>query len=152
MPWSVPSVVSELSSPDSDTASAPGWSGLVMVLESTRPGGAGDADLFVATRPTTSSTWSTPLPMTDINTPVHEGSPHLGPQELTLVFNTTRGGNADLYIATRPSVDDPFETPLPLAEINSPDNEQDPWISEDLRHIVFVSARSGNTEIYEASR
>lgn len=152
LPWSAPTIVSELSSPSSDTASAPGWSQLVMILESTRAGGSGEADLYMATRPTTTSTWSTPMPLTEINTPDHEGSPHLGPQNLTLVFNTNRGGNPDLYIATRASVDEPFGTAVPLTEINSPQNEQDPWISADLRGLVFVSARSGSLEIYEASR
>jgi len=152
MPWSAPTVVSELSSPENDTAPAPGWSQLIMTLESERPGGPGSADLFVATRPTLTSAWSTPVPMTGVNTAEHEGSPHLGPRGLTLVLNATRAGNADIHLATRGSVDDPFDASSALAELNSPDNEQDPWISEDLRRIFFVSARSGNLEIYEASR
>jgi Tol biopolymer transport system component len=152
MPWATPIVVSELSSPDNDTASAPGWSGLVMVLESTRAGAASSADLYQATRASTASAWATPSPMVEINTNSHEGSPHLGPEELTLVFNSSRDGNPDLYIATRASIDEPFGTPISLTELNSPENEQDPWISDDLRHMVFVSARSGNTEIYEAVR
>ncbi len=150
--WATPMLVAELSSPEGDTSPTPGWRGLTMVLESTRPGGPGSADIWFTTRESSDGTWTAPVLLAGVDTAEHEGSAHLGPNRLTVLLNATRGGNADIHVATRSSVDEPFGTPTPVAELNSVDNEQDPWLSEDLRHIYFVSGRSGNLEIYEASR
>jgi hypothetical protein len=151
-PWGAPTLVDELNSPEEDTSPTPGWSSRTLLLETTRPSGAGSADIFVSTRASATDVWSTPVPLAGINTAEHEGSAHLGPAARTVVLNATRGGNADIHMATRLSVDDPFDSPRPLPELNSSENEQDPWISEDLRHIYFVSRRSGDLEIYESTR
>jgi hypothetical protein len=150
--WGAPTLVDELNSPEEDTSPTPGWSSRVLLLETTRPSGAGSADIFVSTRASGSDPWTTPIPLAGINTAEHEGSAHLGPRELTVVLNATRDGNADIHLATRRSTDDPFDDLHPLSELNSSENEQDPWLSEDLRHIYFVSRRSGDLEIYESTR
>ena len=47
----------------------------------------------------------------------------------------------------------PFASSLaPVSELNTDDSEEDPWISEDGRHIFFMSDRNGRRRIYEASR
>jgi hypothetical protein len=61
----------------------------------------GNADLFVMTRPTTSSAWTMPAAIAELNTlPVDEESPRLSANDLTLYFG--RGG--DIYVATRGAV------------------------------------------------
>jgi len=44
-----------------------------------------------------------------------------------------------------------FSVPQPATELNSND-ENDPWLSDDGRHILFDSDRSGQIKIYEAWR
>jgi hypothetical protein len=39
-----------------------------------------------------------------------------------------------------------------MRRANSADFDADPWISPDLRHIVFVNTSTGNYELSEASR
>jgi Tol biopolymer transport system component len=151
-PWTAPVLVAELNSPEEDTSATPGWSSRVMLLETTRPSGIGEADIFVSTRASPSDPWSAPVPLPGINTMEHEGSAHLAPNELTVVLNATRGGNADIHMATRSSIDMPFESSRTVTELNSTENEQDPWLSADGRHIFFVSRRSGSLEIYESTR
>lgn len=55
-------------------------------------------------------------------------------------------------MAERATAADPFTNLRELAELNSTATDWDPWISEDGRYLMFGSDRSGNHEIYEASR
>ncbi len=54
--------------------------------------------------------------------------------------------------ASRPTRADPFGSPTALTELNSPQSDQDLTILPDMRYVVFSSARSGSSELYEAFR
>ena len=73
---------------------------------------------------------------------------------LGLWFESNRTGSEsyDIYFAIRPALDRAFAVPERVDSLNSVATDSDPWISSDLRHVVFVSNRSGNYELYEASR
>lgn len=58
----------------------------------------------------------------------------------------------DLFIATRPSLDEPFDTVDAIDELNSANDDGDPWLSPDGHIVLFMSDRSGDAEIYEAQR
>ena len=45
-----------------------------------------------------------------------------------------------------------FETPSPVPGINTVSDEENPWISDDLRTLFFVSDRGGSKDIYVATR
>ena len=47
---------------------------------------------------------------------------------------------------------DPFGPPMPITELNTSSREQDPWLTPDLRYIMFSSDSGGRMDIYEASR
>jgi len=65
----------------------------------------------------------------------------------------TQGGTTDLFQATRADASSPFASSLaPISELNTSASEEDPWISQDGRHILFTSDRSGRSRIYEAWR
>jgi hypothetical protein len=150
-PWGAPVHVPELSSTADETAPAIHASGLVIVLESTR--GAGDANLWIATRSAISSTWAAPR-MIDTSTTDHEGSPYLTGDGLTLVFNAIRSsgiGLADLYLATRAAEGDPFLTETRI-EVSGAANDEDPWLSNDGRVLFFANNATGDLELYEARR
>jgi len=149
--WGAPVHVPELSSTADDTAPAIRADGLALVLESTR--GAGDANLWIATRASAASPWSGPQ-LLAVNTPDHEGSPYPTPDGRSLLYNATRPtglGEADLFIATRATEADPFGTET-LLEISTAANEEDPWLSDDGHILFFASNRTGDVELYEARR
>jgi hypothetical protein len=74
---------------------------------------------------------------------------------LHLFFDSDRPGgldSRDFYVASRLDTGDPFGPAQPIAELNTDSSDSDAWLSDDLRHIVFASDRSGDWEIYEALR
>jgi len=151
-PWSAPTQVVQLSSNVGDTGAAVDASGVRLVLSSTRNG---SSDLFLATRATVQDPWSTPVPINEANSLSGDADPFLANGGLTLMFISDRPGGMgldDLYLAERFSLADPFNAPVLLPELNSPETEEDPWITDDLRHVVFTSYRSGDYELYEAFR
>ena len=92
--------------------------------------------------------WSTPASIealpgssTTLNTPAIDGCASHSPDGLTLVFNSNRTGNHDLYMATRSSTSEGFGTPVALpAPVNGPTNEACATIANGKR-IYFSSDR-----------
>jgi hypothetical protein len=82
--------------------------GLEIVLDSTRPGGLGDFDIWTATRECTSAAWSMPTNLgTSVNSPAGEHRPSLSGDGTTLYFGSNRPGsegNLDLYVTTRSKI------------------------------------------------
>jgi hypothetical protein len=58
---------------------------------------------------------------------------------------------ADLFVAWRRSVNDPFSFPQPLDDLNTPGDERDPWLTPDGATLYFTSDRGGALNIYTAS-
>lgn len=117
---------------------------------------ATEKDLYESTRPNTSSPWSTPVPITELNTSGAERSPFLSPDGLTIYFSSDRNSGSagvnDMFYATRTSTTQPFGTPVAMTEINTANDDDDPWLSSDGRILMMTSDRSGDYEIYEARR
>ena len=154
-PWSTPVLDMELSSSASERAAAEDSSGLRLALHSNRSGGAGSQDLYESVRATRTDPWSVPQPIAGLNTADLEGDGYFLAGGLTILFHSDRPGGrggVDLYLATRSATDQPFATPQPLVEVNTTNDDSDPWLSDDLRYLVFASNISGNQELYEASR
>jgi hypothetical protein len=145
--WSTPVVVTELDSASIDAASAPTDDLLAIVLTSDRL--TVYSDLFISTRATVAAVWSAPVPLAEVNSAYADFSPMLSQDRLTIYFDSGRNGvDEDLYMATRTTTALPFSTPTPITELDTPAAEDDPWVSPDGHHIVFE--RAG--QLYEASR
>jgi hypothetical protein len=103
-----PALVWELSSPSRDAGAEIRRDGLEMFLQSDRPGGFGQRDLWVSTRETTVDAWSRPVNVGPIvNTENDERSPALSFDGTTLYFDSDRPGGVggrDLYATTRKRV------------------------------------------------
>jgi WD40-like Beta Propeller Repeat len=151
--WGAPTLATMLSSSSAEYGSAPDDAQLRMVLNSDRAPSQGE-DLWEATRGTTADRWSAPAQLENVNSPSSDLSPFLSADDLTLYFHSDRGGSDDLYVATRPSVDAPFGAPQPIAELDSSDADDDPWVSPDGHTMFFASDRDspGTLQIYEAHR
>ena len=76
-----------------------------------------------------------------VNTAAVDGCASHSRDGLTIVFNSSRGGNQDLYMATRASTSDGFGTPVALPEpINGSSNEACPTLANGNR-LYFSSDR-----------
>jgi len=132
--------------------------GLTLYFNSDRTGGYGEMDIFTATRPTINDPWSAAVNLGSlVNTSYSDWGPEISADGLALFFNSRRPGgygDADLWMARRPTINDPWGTPVNLgAGINSSGSEQYLAISADERLFLFSSSRSGGsggTDIWQA--
>src|SRR5438445_13751961 len=99
-------LVTELSSPMNENRPSIRHDGLEIFFQSNRIGSIGvNQDLWVATRESTLTPWSTPVTLgATINTAFSEQNPYLSPNSTTLFFASDRPGGfggSDLYMTTR---------------------------------------------------
>jgi len=78
----------------------------------------------------------------NINTPAVDGCASLSRDGLTLIFNSNKTGNFDLYVAKRSSTSEGFGEPVRLpAPVNSGANESCATFAPGGNRIVFASDR-----------
>ena len=114
-------------------------------------------DLYVAKL--TSSGWSTPTPLTAINSTQVEQYVAVTPDELTIYFGSSRDTGDPryhkIYKATRASTSDPFGNLAAVAELNSGTAtvDQGPsYISPDGCTIWITNTTTGKNQIYTATK
>ncbi|KPK37401.1 MAG: hypothetical protein AMJ65_14635 [Phycisphaerae bacterium SG8_4] len=123
--------------------------GLSLYFHSDRAGGHGYTDLYVTTRKAKSDNWAVPVNLgSTVNTAVQEHAPRLSADELELYFsayNRPGGyGAADIWVARRATVNDPWEPPVNLGPIvNSSADENFPFISADGLLLLFSEDYGG---------
>lgn len=61
-----------------------------------------------------------------LNTDANDDDPTLTADMLEIVFGSNRGGNQDLYSSSRPSLDDDWDPPQPVTELNDNANDNTP--------------------------
>ena len=153
-PWGTPALIDTLGTSALDEAPALDRSQLNLVFASRR-GTAGFSHLFTATRPDASAAWRSATEITALSSAWEDTDPALFTDASGLVFASrrlTQGGTTDLFLATRPNASAPFASLAPITALNTAFNEEGPWMSQDGKHILFVSDRSGRSRIYEAWR
>jgi Tol biopolymer transport system component len=127
--------------------------GLTLVFGSERPGGFTDADLYIAMRPNTSVPFGAAVNLgPTVNGFDGHFSPSLSADGLGLYFVGSDGTNADLYVSTRASLNDPWGAPVNLGpNVNSTSSEDFGEFARDGKSILFISDRSGVDRLYEAA-
>ena len=154
-PWEQPVRIDSLGSSALDEAPTVDRLQTYMVFTSQR-GTETERHLYAATRPDASTAWQFAGELTALNSTYRDTDPALFMDGRGLVFasrRTSQGLPADLFQTTRSDVSSPFTLPiLPITELNADLSEQDPWISQDGRHILFASNRDGRMRIYECRR
>lgn len=115
---------------------------------------AGDADIWKATRLRPDLPWGDPVHVAELSSTVDETTPEVAADGRTIFF--ARGDTApeeEIFFSTRPTRDDPWTTPVLVAELSAP-GEQDiaGGVTGDPMEIVLMSRRDVNDgDIYLAS-
>ena len=147
--WAPPVPVVELAGPNFDSAPSVDAAETSLFFASMRQGFP-STDIYASTRATVTSPWGPPERVPGLDTSADESDPFVAQGGLVVFFTLTRAGQSDLYWSARRSTDASFPPPLPLDDVNSPAVDSDATLSADLLYLMFASARSGNTDIYES--
>jgi serine/threonine protein kinase len=134
-----------INSPSSEMTPSISADNCAIYFCSDRPSGQGGWDIWMATRSTSSDQWS---PATDVGPPVNtsgmEWMPSISADGLELYFCRGDWGQGDIYVATRHSPQEPWQTAVRLSDaINVAADDYAPLISFDGLSLYFVSKRSG---------
>jgi hypothetical protein len=102
--------------------------GLDLYIESNRPGGYGDQDIYVAKRAAPADPWGDPVNLGPVVNTAYIDVPWPLPDGLTLLILSSRpggyGGAGDIWMATRASPSDPWQAPVNLGPtFNGPEGD-----------------------------
>jgi Tol biopolymer transport system component len=120
---------------------------------STRPGGPGTVNLYVATRASRAASFATIALLSSIDVAGNQYDPSVTADALTLAFGSDRSssdGTFDLFLATRATAGGDFSGVTPIAGLNTSSDDQQPYLLPDGSEIYFSSNRSGDSDIYRA--
>jgi Tol biopolymer transport system component len=154
-PWGIPVMLgSNVNSAYDDLCPALSTDGHLLFFASNRPGGCGGRDLYVSRRQNNrdNSGWE---PAENLGCVVNSAVDDFGPNYfegedgiVTLYFNSNRteaggpGPRQHIYATSR-GADGQFGFPVPVAELNSDYNDQQPAIRRDGLEIIITSDRPG---------
>ncbi len=153
-PWSEPVNLGPLIN-SSGTEFGPSISadGLSLYFNSSRPGGSGLNDLYVATRKTALDPWGEPSNLGPVvNSSFHDVNPNISADGLSLFFSDWDGrpprpggcGQCDIWMTQRASLSEPWSSPVNLGpQLNGPLVEGAPDISHDGTVLFFSGYQSG---------
>jgi Tol biopolymer transport system component len=143
--FGAPSDVSVINDPTTfDTTESINADGTVMYFASYR--GTGYYQIYRTTRPNTSSPFSTPVAVGELNTPEENADPTISADGLTIYFSSVRAGGMgglDIWMASRTSTSDGFGTPVNVTELNTSTHDWPSWLSLDKCRLYFASDRTG---------
>ena len=125
-----------VNSTDSETGPSLSTDGLALYFRSSRSGGYGSRDIWVAMRQTVDDpSWEAVNLGPTVNTEHIESNPDISADGLTLYFYSDRPGgygDRDLWISTRSTTNDSWSEPVNLGPaVNSSYREGGPTISAD---------------------
>ncbi|HEX5107277.1 MAG TPA: hypothetical protein VFV95_02465 [Vicinamibacterales bacterium] len=123
--------------------------GLTLYFSSSRPGGLGQADLYVTTRESTDDPWKLPQNLgPTVNSPYFDGQPSISANGKTLYWDSDRAdglGDFDIWMATREALCETFGLAVNVGPpVNTPGPDFGPAISHNERQLFFSSGRPGN--------
>jgi hypothetical protein len=155
--FSAPVAFTHLNTDDDEGTPLISADGLRLYFYSTRAGGPGGRDLYIATRSDLASEFTSAQLLANVNSPESDHLPRLSSDELTLWFTSARmggPGGSDLWTASRSSVDAPFGTPTLFNAINGSSGDESGALTQDGLVLVFDSTRDGfgNNEIFITTR
>ena len=134
--------------------------GRSLLFTSTRPGGQGGQDIWVATRQNEPDPWGKAVNLgPPVNSETTDGYPTISPDGQQMVFTSRRSGGlgeTDLWLSTRTTMDGNWGEPVHLGlSVNSTYHEVGSNISTDGLELFFYSNRPdgfGSDDIWVTTR
>lgn len=152
-PFGQPTALSELNTTNADAYVRLSPDEQTAYVASIRPSGAGDYDIYVATRPDVTMPFGALSPIEAIDTANGDDVPTVTADGLTMVFSDSATGLYDLYMTTRTSAAGSFGPPIPVAGINDPtEYDHTPYLSPDGMTLYFASTRGTAGVSYDLYR
>ena len=155
-PWSTPACAVDLSGPTQETGTALAGDGLTIWFSSDRPGGKGGYDIWVSTRVSRTTAWSTPKPVMELNTPSDEfpRPPIASGLLMPPSYRSAPINQFQTFTTTRPSPDSPWTAPVRLTEVDTADVDTDGFETSDGLAFYFSSDRivDGGQNLFVATR
>jgi hypothetical protein len=154
-PWGPPvNPGASVNSSERDFSPTISGDGLTLVFTSTRSGGFGSWDLWVATRARVEDAWNLAVNAgANVNSGSVEGECALSADGRALFFLSNRSGGMgswDLWMSTRSSAGDAWGLPANLGPaVNSASGEGSAGIAADMKTLYFTSDRSGGLGSYD---
>lgn len=126
---------------------------LVLWLDSDRPGGLGNNDIYRSTRDDVTAAFGPVTPLAELNTAAQEQLHSLSSDTLVL-YGASDGtgsmGYLDVMVATRPNMLSAFSPLGSLANVNSGAGDTEPTLSADGTELYFASNRVSGWDLYRA--
>lgn len=144
--FGTPVAVTELNSPTPNNDYAPSLSPdeLTITFGSTRPGGPGSIDAYIATRASTSAPWGAPALIAGVNTTGQDSRPIMSGDQLTMYFEynpVTSGGSFAIVSTTRASTSSAFTAPTAISSLDLPNSDTAPYVLPDHSALYMVNTR-----------
>jgi hypothetical protein len=141
--------VNEISTTMAETTPEVSTNGLSMTLARSN---GNNNDLYITTWD--GNGWTTPIPLTDLNTPDHEQAATISDDRAMLAMTRNApAGSADIYVSTRNSPSDPWSNPVVETELNSNVHDGSVFLSGNKLTVCFDSQRASlQNDIYCATR
>ena len=152
-PWPVPIVLSGAATPGSSDVGATPSPDLASVFLCRAP--LGQTDVYEAPFDFAVPLVGAPVLVMELSSAQEDCSVSLSPGRREVFIESTRptatlGWN--LWTAMRDDPEATWDAPNPVAELNSDGDDIDPWLSPDRLTLWFASNRSGQYELYVATR
>ena len=149
-PWDPPAPMTGLNTAAEEFAAVTDETGRLVVFNRSVPDHS--YDLFQSER--AGDLWAPPVALANLSSVAYEADSHLDPAglELYLAAELADSAGRDLYLTRRGATGGDFTAPERIVELSTAMADEDPWVSPDRRLIVFSSDRSGDQELYTATR
>ena len=154
--FSTPTVISELADATAIDGT-PSLTGdrLELYFKSDRAGGTGMSDIWRSTRTSTTSTWSVPVPVTELDSSAEDASPEVAADGLTIWLSSQRPGGQgerDIWTSTRPDRTSAWSAPAPVIELNTSARDDGMTVLPSTLVAYLHSGRGGSSALYRTSR
>ena len=140
--------MSELNSNSSDEGATLSPDELTIYFDSTRPGGLGGYDIYVATRANRTDPFSAPALLAGVNTANNERSPTVTADGLTLYATNGGGSMFDMLYATRASTTSSFSSLALVTGLGSSGSNSASVVLPNGSAVYLTSGRTGTYQMY----
>ncbi|MDP9037508.1 MAG: hypothetical protein M3O50_22150 [Myxococcota bacterium] len=124
---------------------------LELYFLSTRPGGPGNADVWVSKRSSVGDPWGAPGLVAEVSSPAHERSPAVSADGTVLWLASDRvggQGGLDIWVSVRANRSAVWSAPVVVPELNSPGDEI-PRPPGQGGLVMPLASRGTPTDLYQ---